>query len=325
MLLKLAGDEFLVHCRVAKNLSAHSLRAYAIDLAEFQQFFGGDRKVGEVDRNSLRAYLRHLFDVRHLKETSIKRRLACLKVLFRWLEQEDVIPITPFHRFDGRLKLPQRLPRALSRPEMRQLLDHAGEVLALGAGARYEAGALARLGGPADRAPNSAPATRYADLSTLMVLETLYRTGMRVGELATVRLTDIAAEAGVITVTGKGNRQRRVFLPSESLLRLLRCYLAARAARQPAHDAFILSPGGGQPTTHHLRMMVRGAAEAAGLERRITPHMLRHTAATHLLEAGVDIRFVQRLLGHQSISTTEGYTCVTDEALREVIWEKGGR
>lgn len=134
MLLKLAGDEFLVHCRVAKNLSAHSLRAYAIDLAEFQQFFGGDRKVGEVDRNSLRAYLRRLFDVRQLKETSIKRRLACLKVLFRWLEQEDVIPITPFHRFDGRLKPPQRLPRALSRTEMRSLLGHAGGVARHGAG-----------------------------------------------------------------------------------------------------------------------------------------------------------------------------------------------
>lgn len=324
MLLKLAGDEFLVHCRVAKNLSAHSLRAYAIDLAEFQQFFGGDRKVGEVDRNSLRAYLRHLFDVRHLKETCIKRRLACLKVLFRWLEQEDVIPITPFHRFDGRLKLPQRLPRALSRTEMRSLLDHAGGVLGLGTGGKYEAKALARLELSAGKGQGGAVA-RYADLSTLMVLETLYRTGMRVGELAAVRLSDISTEQGVITVNGKGNRQRRMFLPSEPLLCLLRVYLSARAARRPGHDAYILAPGGGPPTPQHLRIMVRAVAEAAGLERRITPHMLRHTAATHLLEAGVDIRFVQRLLGHQSISTTEGYTRVTDEALRDVIWEKGGR
>lgn len=316
MLLRLACDEFLTHCRVAKNLSAHSLRAYSIDLAEFQRFFGADRGVDEVERNGLRGYLRHLFDVRKLKETSIKRRLACLKVLFRWLEQEDVISITPFHRFDARLKLPRRLPRSLSKPEMRTLLDHAATRLGLEAGGKYEASALDKI---------TLETMNFSNITVLMVLETLYRTGMRVGELAAVRLSDLDAAQGVITVNGKGNRQRRVFLPSEPLLRLTGRYLNLRAARTPGHDGFVLAPSGGKVSTQQLRLVVREAAESAGLERRITPHMLRHTAATHLLEAGVDIRFVQRLLGHQSISTTEGYTRVTDEALREVIWQKGGR
>lgn len=310
MLLRLACDEFLTHCRVAKNLSVHSLRAYAIDLTEFQRFFGSERPVAEVDRNVLRGYLRHLFDVRELKETSVKRRLACLKVLFRWLEQEDVIPITPFHRFDGRLKLPQRLPRGLTKPEIRLLLGHAAARLGMRPG-RYDVRPLSRL-----------EPLRFTDLTTLMALETLYRTGMRVGELAAVRLADVDAGDGTITVTGKGDRQRRVFLPSDALLRLARRYLELRASRRPSHAGFILGPGGGPASTHQIRIMVREAAEGAGLDRRVTPHMLRHTAATHLLEAGVDIRFVQRLLGHQSISTTEGYTRVTDAALREVIWGK---
>lgn len=318
MQLRQACDEFLVHCRVAKNLSPHSLRAYAIDLEEFQRFFGPIRGVGEVDRNGLRGYLRHLFDARKLKETSIKRRLACLKVLFRWLEQEDVVPITPFHRFDGRLKLPQRLPRSLTRDEMRRLLDHAAQQAGFAKGGRYEGKPLERL------TRGALSPARFAALSGLMTVETLYRTGMRVGELAAVRLADVNLSDGAVLVNGKGSRQRRVFLATDAVLRLARVYATARAARAPRCDGFILSRGGGLATTQSLRLTVRELAEAAGLERRVTPHMLRHTAATHLLEAGVDIRFVQRLLGHQSIGTTEGYTRVTDEALREVVWGKGG-
>lgn len=317
LLLRHACDEFLIHCRVAKNLSPHTLRAYAIDLEEFQRFSGVEKPVDAIDRTHLRGFMKHLFDDRGLKETSVKRRIACLKVLFRWLEQEDAVAITPFHRFDARIRLPQRLPRSLTRDEMRRLLDAATLRAALPVRNRYETRALARCA--------SRPG-RHPALTTLTVLEVLYCTGMRVGELAAVRLPDLNMGEGIITVNGKGNRQRRVFLPEAGIIRLVGAYLDARAQHSPGHDTLLTSPGGGPATTQHLRSLVVGAGEAASLSRRITPHMLRHTAATHLLESGVDIRFVQRLLGHHSISTTEGYTQVSDTSLRDAIMGvRGGR
>lgn len=123
MLLDDACDQFLAHCRLAKNLSANTLRAYAIDLAEFRAFAGSGLAVAECDRARLRAFLRHLVDSRGLKESSVKRRMACLKVMFRWLETEETIPLSPFHHMKLNIRLPKRLPRALSAREARALSD----------------------------------------------------------------------------------------------------------------------------------------------------------------------------------------------------------
>jgi integrase/recombinase XerD len=303
-----ACAEFLTHCRVAKNLSPHTLRAYGIDLDEFQRFAGLDIEVTVVDRGMLRGYFRHLFDVRKLKETSVRRRIACLKVLFRWLEQEDGVPITPFHRFDGRIRVPQRLPRSLTRDELRRLLAEPARRLGLATTGVYTAKALATAARPG----------HFPDLTTLTALEVFYCTGMRVGELAAVTLADVDLIEGVIVVNGKGSRQRRVFLPDDSVTRLTETYLKARADHGPQSPSFMVTPRAHPATTQFLRELVTETSEQAGL-RRITPHMLRHTTATHLLEAGVDIRFVQKLLGHHSITTTEGYTRVSDTSLKEKI------
>ena len=309
MTVQQACDDFLTHCRVAKNLSPHTLRAYATDLQEFVAFTGADRGVATVDRPHLRAYLRHLFEVRRLKETSIKRRLACLKVMFRWLELDEVIAISPFHRLDARIKMPRRLPRCLSTEEARQLL----------------VAPASRLGMPENPRPASirraAKAARINDLTALVAVEVLLCTGLRVGELAGVQVGDLDLTEGVITVLGKGSRQRRVFLPDATVLTLVTAYLEARGRLTPDHTAFLVNSRGRPATPQFLRKLVRQAGEEAALARRTTPHMLRHTAATQLLEAGVDIRFVQRLLGHQSISTTEGYTNVSDGSLKAVLLE----
>ncbi|WP_051340726.1 tyrosine-type recombinase/integrase [Azospirillum halopraeferens] len=307
-----ACADFLNHCRV-KNLSPHSLRAYAIDLREFTRFIGPETAAAAVDRPALRRYLTHLFEARRLKETSVKRRLASLKVMFRWLELDEVIAVSPFHRLDARIRLPRRLPRSLTGEEMAALLRAA----AAGAGI---------AGRPTEAKVRKAAARAGADsLTALVAVELLLCTGLRVGELAAVRLGDLDRGAGVLTVNGKGSRQRRVFLPDPVTVALVESYLAARAARAPGHDRLLITASGGPADAAHIRLLVRRTGEAAGLERRITPHMLRHTAATQLLENGVDIRFVQRLLGHQSISTTEGYTTVTDSSLRTSIVEARAR
>ncbi|CCC99290.1 phage integrase family protein with SAM-like domain [Azospirillum brasilense] len=124
MTLDEACVAFLSHCRV-KNLSPHSIRAYAIDLREFERFAGAATLVTAVDRHLLRRYLAHLMDTRKLKETSVRRRIACLKVMFRWLELDEVIETSPFHRLDARVRLPRRLPRSLTNDEARRLQSAA--------------------------------------------------------------------------------------------------------------------------------------------------------------------------------------------------------
>ena len=308
-----ACADFLAHCRVAKNLSAHSLRAYAIDLKEFERFAAPGTAVAAIDRQLLRRYLNHLFETRGLKETSVKRRIACLKVMFRWLELDEVIPISPFHRLDARIRLPKRLPRNLTDDEVRRLRRTAMDRVGL-SGRITEAKAL-----------RIAKRTDANAFTTLVVLEVLLCTGLRVGELVSIRVPDIDLLERVITIMGKGSRQRRVFLPDDETAALVSAYRTATAARCGAHDQFVVTASGAPGTTQFVRSLLRETAADAGITRRITPHMLRHTAATRLLENGLDIRFVQRLLGHQSISTTEIYTAVTDTSLKAAIGRAAGR
>lgn len=305
-----ACTEFLAHCRVAKKLSHHTLRAYTSDLMEFRGFAGAARPVGSVDRTLLRGYLAHLFERRGLKEASVKRRIACLKAMYRWLELEETVAISPFHRMDLRIRLPRRLPRNLGREELRRLLAAPAKRLGLPPG-RYDPKRV-------ERATGLDP-ERIGWLSCLVALELLAATGVRVGELAAVRLADLDLDDGSIRVLGKGNRQRLVFLPNPEVVKLLRAWLTVRLKLSPRDAALLVTPRGYAATTQTIRAAVAAAGRDAALDRPVTPHMLRHTAATNLLEAGVDIRFVQRLLGHQSISTTEIYTAVSDESLREAV------
>lgn len=291
-----AIDRFVDHCRIAKRLSPHTLRAYATDLSEFSAFLGDGRSVDLVDRGVLRGFARHLFDIRSLKETTVRRRMAALKVMFRWLEQEEVVALSPFHRLNMSIKLPRTLPRALSADEIRRLLRRA----------EFEA---MNSGGP----------MLHGALLMHFVVVCLFTTGLRVGELAGVAMADIDLHTATILVRGKGNRERRVFLPNREAVSLLRRYLTARAKIAGKSDALLVTEAGSVMTTQHVRRRLQSLAKRAGLKRRITPHMLRHTAATQLIEAGVDIRFVQKLLGHASIATTQIYTQVSDGSLKAIM------
>lgn len=294
MLLSRACESFLRHCRHGKGLSDHTLRAYGQDLADFRAFLASDRPVAEIDREVLRGFVESL-QGRGLQPASVKRRLACLKALFRWLENEEAIALTPFHRLDLTIRLPRRLPRALSRGEVRDLM-------ATVAGAAGAAGA---------------PAARFDALVTYLAVALLFTTGLRIGELCALTLADIDPAARTIRVIGKGNRERRVFLAGADMVALTEDYLARRGPFQA--QTFLLTAQGRPLTPAAFRPRLAAAGRRAGLSRPITPHMLRHTAATHLLEAGVDIRFVQTLLGHQSIGTTQIYTAVSDGALQTLV------
>lgn len=284
---------FLQHCRVAKGLSPHTLRAYRFDLEDFTKSLGARTPVSSISRDSIRDYTRVLLEERGLSASTVKRRVATLKVMFRWLEREELLEANPFHRLDLSIRLPRRLPRSLTPVEMRLLIRAA------------EAGIR-----------SADAAGRYAAVRLHFIVVALFTTGLRVSELVSARVIDVSVREAAIQVRGKGNRERTVYLPGRQAFTALARFFSARKALASREDILLVAADGSALTAQHIRKQLRGLGTVAGVERRVTPHMLRHTAATQLLEAGVDIRFVQRLLGHASISTTQIYTQVRDSTLK---------
>lgn len=304
-----ACKQFISHCKHVKNLSKHSIKAYQIDLNEFQQFANPKTQLAKCERNLLRRYVQYLFEERALKESSVKRRIASLKCMFNWFEQEEAIEKNPFRTLNLRIKLPGQLPKALSRKELRKLLNTPRKALNIEYRSDYSQERLI-----------NACTTRhhFIQLTTLLTLELLFATGIRVGELVSIQIPNINLGEAAIKINGKGNRERIVFLPDNELTTLLSTYLKLRSHYNPDHSTLLINSRSTPATTQLIRLTLRKTAKQANL-KRITPHMLRHSAATHLLNAGVDIRHVQKLLGHQSITTTQIYTHVSDAQLKSVI------
>lgn len=283
MRLSNASAAFLKHCRLEKHLSRNTLAAYKQDLEESAAYFGSGRDITNVSGTDIIAYHEHLLRKRGLSLVTVKRRMACLRTLFRWLVRRKALSLTPFAEVELSIRLPERLPRALTFEEAATLMKHRD--------------ALGREGG--------------------LAIAIFIATGIRIGELATLRTDDIDLKAGRLRIVGKGNRERVAFITNPQLLQDLRGYVTSPPRRATAKRLFTCN---GRPlSARKIRRLVTGVAEAAGIRRRITPHMLRHTAATMLLDSGADIRFVQRLLGHRSITTTEIYTHVSDRSLESAI------
>ncbi len=291
--------EIEAYRRSVAGLSPDTVRAYASDVERFAEWAerGGAGGPGDVDRITLRRYLAFLATRRKAKAT-ISRTAASLRSYFSWCARRGVIAADP----SVRLSAPapdSRLPRVLGHPELERLLEPPP---------REE-------GGPADGATShEGPAPR--DVRDDAVLELLYGSGMRVAELCGLDIGDLDLERGVVTVTGKGSKQRQVLVHD-------RCTAAVRAWIAGPRASMVRPSS----TTGALFYNSRGNRLGSRDVRRILdrrspvpthPHALRHTFATHLLDGGADLRVVQELLGHASLQTTQVYTHVSKERLRSV-------
>lgn len=297
MTLMEAKKRFLRHCGLAVSLSANTLRAYTSDLDDALRHLGRRGKLENVRTDHLRGYIEYLRVQRRLKETTIKRRLASLKLFFKWVQREKLINEDPFDTLNERIRLPKRLPRALDRGDRESLRK-----------------ALILCRGTDD----------FDAIRSKTAVHLLLDTGIRVGELVAISLTDVSLASGSLVIHGKGNRQRLVYLLQKPLYRKMEKYLAYRQSVQTSSDRLFVSPRGKPISTVTVRAELRRISRTAGIARHVTPHMLRHTCATQWLEGGLDIRYVQKLLGHQSISTTEIYTHVSDQGLREALFRATG-
>jgi len=300
MKLQEAASQFLFHCQYEKNLSPKTLKAYSIDLRQFEEYLATHLEIADltaVDKTALRAYIKSLFGP--LKEKSIKRKVATLKALFHFLEREDVIAINPFRKMDVRIKEARRLPRTISLTDLKRLFKHV-----------YH-----RKSEHADRDSYSYRAL----VRDVAVLEILFSTGARVAEVCHLQDKDVDLRRGRIRILGKGSRERILQLCDDEALSSLKDYRSLWQPETEENGYFFHNRLKGRLSEQSVRTMLRRCAAGAGVGGKVTPHMLRHSVATLLLEEGVDIRYIQTMLGHTSITTTQIYTEVRDGHQRRML------
>lgn len=280
-------DYYLQCIKIERGLAKNTIQSYARDLTGFLDFLGDDQlDASAVTRDDITAFLKKLTQ-RGLRQSSQARILSALRGFFRHLHSEKLIAASPTDDIEAP-KRGRPLPTVLSFYEVEQLL----------------------------LVPNIASARGFRDAT---MLHTMYATGLRVTELVSLKIRDLNLDAGFLAATGKGNKRRLVPL-GEWAIELLEKYInEIRPLCAPlTEEILFLSNRRKGMTRQRFWQLVKGYAEQAGIRKPISPHKLRHSFATHLLEGGADLRSVQAMLGHADISTTQIYTHVTTHHLTEV-------
>ena len=290
-MIETCRDAFLQHMEAVKGASVHTVKAYAEDLSQLIEFAEtqGITDVHAVDSTLLRSFLAYLQSL-GLARASRARKTATLRSFFSYLARQSLLPRSPAVGLRS-VKTERRLPKYLRSDEMEALLAAPAAETALGL---------------RDRA----------------LLETLYATGMRAGELVALCLSDVDYDEGVIRVIGKGNKERMTLLGRQAVFALQRYVRKGRPElllnAEKDDGALFVNRYGGRLSDRGVRKLFDRYCDAASTHLKITPHVLRHTFATHLLSNGADLRLIQELLGHASLATTQMYTHVSTERLQEV-------
>ncbi len=282
-------NKYIDYLQAERNASPYTVRNYSTDLLGFFQFLR-DKEIDslkEVDRHVLRDYLSHLMEKGFVK-ASIARKLSAIRSFYRYLQREEIISTSPVAATSSP-KLDRRLPSFLSIEEINRLL---------------EAPDLSTPQGRRDRA----------------LLELLYASGLRVSELVNLNLEQVNLDTNEVRVWGKGSKER-VVLMGKPAARALTTYLNQSRPKllgKKGSSALFLNRYGGRLVERRVQRILEKYTAIAGIGKRVHPHMLRHTFATHLLDGGADLRVVQELLGHASLSSTHIYTHVSKSQARKV-------
>ena len=276
-------DEFISYIRDVRRLSHNTVISYRTDLEEFSSFM---QKAGLDERSFTKMdaadYAREL--AAEFSERSLLRKLTALRTYFGYLEKRGIIPGDPFASISMRTK-ERRLPSVLTEDEVSQLL--------------------------------SLPRSDFWDERDHMLFLLIYNSGMRISEALSVDIGEIDFSRRRILIKGKGDKERFVFF-SPSTAEELRCYIALREQVFPQQKALFIGKKGGRLPLSSAHIIFGEYRQRLGWQKEFTPHTLRHSFATHMMDRGADIRLVQELLGHESISTTQIYTHVSRARLKKV-------
>jgi integrase/recombinase XerD len=291
---RLIGD-FLAYLELERGLSRNTLDAYRNDLQQLSAYLGRhELTVEEAAHGDLAAFLDELAEGREghppVAATTLGRKVACLRSFYRHLRREELIDHDPTADLRGPRK-PQRLPRVLSREEVRKLLEQ----------------------------PRGSSPLAQRDRA---LLEVMYACGLRASEAVGLELGDLDMEEGLLRTRGKGSKERIVPVGRQALAALAVYLRSARTelvGNRP-QSRLLVNHRGGALTRQGLYKIVQGHARTAGLDQRMSPHTLRHSFATHLLAGGCDLRSLQEMLGHADLATTQVYTHLSAERLKDAYF-----
>ncbi len=301
-------QQFISHCKFEKNLSIKTTKAYESDFRQFITFFGSsfvdeELSIKKLDKLLLRDYVELLMTTHKIK--SVKRKVATLKVFLNFLEFEDMIKVNPFRKMRLKLKEPIVLPKVMSLSEIKKIFKIAyGDLHSNNPKNHY---------------------TQIAIIRDISALELLFGTGVRVSELCSLRVDDVNLQSKFITVQGKGNKERMIHLCNNEILNMLKKYNNLITNEVPERTYFFLNRLKQRLSEQSIRYMINKYVKKTNIKKKVTPHTFRHTFATLLLEAGVDIKYIQHFLGHSSIMTTQIYTHVNKKKQRMILDAKHPR
>lgn len=291
--------KFLDDCRYMKGLSDKTLRAYTIDLNQFSDFC---LEKSWCDKETIEEYIKELY-IKYKSKTA-KRKIACLKAFFHYLEIKDLILSSPFHKISIKRREPIVLPKVIPVQILSQMMKTVYEK-------HIE--------------PNHSESYYKYTVRDIAVIELLFATGIRVYELCNLKMSDVDLKGKFIKVYGKGSRERYIQLTNKDVIFALKQYQKEYSVEIRATGYYFINNRGNKISEQSVRFMVNKYAKFVDPDLHITPHMFRHTVATLLLEEDVDIRYIQEFLGHSSITTTQIYTHVSLNAQKKIFTKKHPR
>lgn len=290
---------YLRDCQYQKGLDSKTIKAYRIDLAQFSAFIGQNSL--RLTRERLTEYIAQLHQ--QYKPRTIKRKVASVKAFCNYLAFEGLVSENPFSRLRLKLNPSRILPKTIPLTAIEAILESA-----------YQ-----------EKKKAKTKEQLNAAVRDIAALELLFATGARVSELCALSCVDVRLDEGEVKIFGKGAKERYVQIANPDVLAALRCYAEIFQKDMRRAGTFFVNRRHRPLSDQSVRSIVNKYSKLAGVEDHITPHMFRHSFATLLLEEGVDIRYIQRLLGHSSIVTTQIYTHVAGKKQRDILSEKHPR
>lgn len=299
-ILQKQKEKYLEYCRLQKRLDLKTIKAYRIDLTQFIEQITVDN-LSEVTPDLLEKYIGRLHQIYRPK--TAKRKIASLKAFFHYLEYKEIIIQNPFNKIRVKFREPITLPKTIPLHTVESFLSTI-----------YSQQQNAK--------------THYQQKNALRdaaVIEVLFATGMRISELCALQIQDVDLYDCTILIHGKGSKERIIQIGNNDVVEILKEYRKSFSKQIRQCNYFFTNQNGSAMTDQSIRRMINKYASLADIELHITPHMFRHTFATSLLEADVDIRYIQEMLGHSSINITEIYTHVATSKQKYILTTKHPR
>ena len=288
-------EQYLEFCKYRKELNRNTLKAYRIDLEQYLSFIKKDFLL----KTRIEEYITELH--KKYKQKTVKRKIASIKAFYRYLEEEERLEgSNPFTKIRVKFKEIESLPRIIPRNDIERLLNYMYDVMK----------------------QSGQEVTIYRDLS---VIEMFFATGARVYEISNLKIQDIDLDNGIIKLFGKGSKERYVQIGSPEVLEVVKEYYRLNQQKIDKSGFFFVNRQGKRFSEQSIRRMIRKYSCQAGISIHITPHMFRHSVATYLLEEGVDIMYIQKILGHSSIKTTQIYLHIASKKQMEILKERHPR